>query len=518
MSEPTIGVCTQCRRRVPAEHHIFNGQVWIRKFCSHCGTNQSLISSDATAWQAKRDLWEGVPRKAAACTLHCDRCRINHSPAMLFLDVTNHCNMDCPICGFSLRKMGFDFNPPLEYFEKIFSAVARMQPRPVVNLFGGEPTVRDDMLEIIAVGRRHGVETQVTTNGLRLADEAYCRKLCQANVGLRLSFDGRSRDIYERLRHNGRAYDLKMKALENLKKYSRRKHTLIVCAALGVNDRWLGDLFQFCAENRELISDVGIIPLYESWEPGVFHVTEHTTAEDVEKMVQAAVPGGDVDFVPAGMTHWLRVMRPFFHDRPASKFLFFAGVHPNCESITFLIPHGATFRGINHYLNRPLPQAAREFANLVRKIEPRLSRLDPGKFFPRWRGKLLCLVTLVPWLLRTIRLRSVFGNRPFFGMIRSVWRLWRRRRMKRLTGRPAPVTHLRVAVLPFEEQHSIDSERMQSCKVGMPYEDVETGRIEVIPHCLWFPYRDAILRKIAQKYGSVRSDREAVSSPPKKAA
>ena len=37
----------------------------------------------------------------------------------------------------------------------------------------------------------------------------------------------------------------------------------------------------------------------------------------------------------------------------------------------------------------------------------------------------------------------------------------------------------------------------------MPYEDVETGRIETIPHCLWYPYRNDLLRKIADKYGTV---------------
>ena len=175
-----------------------NGQVWFRKSCPKCGTNESLVSSDAAAWQAKRELWEGVPNESVACTLNCDRCKINHSPAMLFMDVTNRCNMDCPICGFSLRGMGFEFNPPLEYFEKVFAAVAEMRPRPVVNLFGGEPTVRDDMFEIIEMGRKYGVDTQITTNGLRLADEEYCRKLCEASVGLRLAFDGAHREIYER--------------------------------------------------------------------------------------------------------------------------------------------------------------------------------------------------------------------------------------------------------------------------------------------------------------------------------
>ena len=137
--------------------------------------------------------------------MHCDKCKINHRPTTLFLDVTNRCNMDCPICGFSLRGMGFRFDPPLEYFEKVLHAVSEMRPRPVVNLFGGEPTVRDDMFDIIDIGRKYGIGIQVTTNGLRLADEEYCRKLCEARVGLRIGFDGRSREIYERLRNNGNA-------------------------------------------------------------------------------------------------------------------------------------------------------------------------------------------------------------------------------------------------------------------------------------------------------------------------
>jgi hypothetical protein len=517
MSKQSMGLCNKCRKRVPAEYDFPNGQVWFRKSCPDCGKTESLISSDAAVWHAKHELWEGVKNKPDGCTLNCNRCKVNHNPAMLFLDVTNHCNMDCPICGFSLRGMGFDFNPPMDYFEKIFAFVGKMRPRPVVNLFGGEPTVRNDMFDIMKIAGKYEVETQVTTNGIRLADEDYCRKLCEANVRLRLSFDGRKREIYERLRNNGHAFDKKMKALENLKKYSRRKHTIIACAAKGINDQCLGDLFQFCHENRELVSDVGIIPLYESWEPGVFEVDEHTTAEDVEKMVQAAVPGGGVDFIPAGMTHWLNVMRPFFRKRTTSGFLFFAGVHPNCESITFLIPDNQSYRGINHYINKPLPKAAREFADLVKQIEPQLSQLNPKNFYQRLQGKILCLKTVLPWLLRTINMRSVFGNNLIGGMLNSAWHLWKRHRAKQLTGRPAPVTYLRVAVLPFEEQHSIDSERLKSCKVGMPYEDVRTNRIEVIPHCLWYPYRNEILRTIADKYGAVHST-QTISVPGKEAA
>ena len=509
VSPQSLGFCGECGERVPAEYCIEDEQVWFRKSCPDCGTNQSLISSDATVWQAKRALWEGDPkRKSTNCTLHCDKCKINHSPTTLFLDVTNRCNMDCPMCGFSLRGMGFRFDPPLEYFEKVLQAVSEMRPRPVVNLFGGEPTVRDDMLEIIHIGQKYGLEMQVTTNGLRLADEEYCRKLCEANVALRIGFDGRSREIYERLRNNAKAYEQKLRAFANLKKYSRRKHTVFACAALGINDQYIADLVQFCHENREIVSDLGILPLYENWKPGEFEVETQTTMEDVEKMVQNSVPGG-VEFIPAGMVHWLAVMRPFFSKKLGMGLLNFAGVHPNCESVALLVHDGGSYRGLNTYMNTTFTQAAREFAEIVKKIEPKLSRLDPAKPLQRLRGKLLCLQAVVPWLLRTINKRRVLGSNPIGGAIRAAWSAWKRRRTKRRTGRPSPASYLRVVVIPLEEKHSIDAQRLKRCRVGSVYENVDSGKIEVVPHCAWYPYRNPILKKIADKYADARRMRKA---------
>ncbi len=121
----------------------------------------------------------------------------------------------------------------------------------------------------------------------------------------------------------------------------------------------MADLIQFCHENREIVSDLGILPLYENWKPGEYEVATHTTTEDVEKMVQKSVPGGGVDFIPAGMTHWLAVMRPFFSKKPELGLLNFAGVHPNCESLTFLIHDGESYRGLNHYMNKTLHRGRR---------------------------------------------------------------------------------------------------------------------------------------------------------------
>ena len=58
--------------------------------------------------------------------------------------------------------------------------------------------------------------------------------------------------------------------------------------------------------------------------------------------------------------------------------LLFAGVHPNCESMTLLVSDGKTYRGINHYLKRPLSELAVECAEICKQLEPQLDRLDPG--------------------------------------------------------------------------------------------------------------------------------------------
>jgi MoaA/NifB/PqqE/SkfB family radical SAM enzyme len=502
MENVNLGLCNRCRARVPSEFFPKDGQMWIRKTCSACGVTESMVSSHAHAWQAKRDLCQYVPVDRKACRMNCDRCAIDHKPNIVFVDVTNRCNMDCPICIATIKDMGFDFNPPIAYFDNLFAEVARLDPKPVLLFFGGEPTVRDDLLDIIATAKKHGLRPHVVTNGLRLASEDYCRKLCEARVPFRFAFDGRNPEIYEKLRRNPSAYDKKMRALVNLSRYSRRRHTIMTTVGRGFNDQYIGDLFQFCHENRDLISDVGLMPLTENWQPGTFDAGVHTTMEDVEQIVENSIPGGEIEFIPAGLSYAVRKVRSFFRRNPRSEVLLLAGAHPNCESMTLLISDGKSYRGINHYLSKPFHQAAVEVAALCRKLEPKLDRLDPTRVFPRLRGQALILWTFLPWSFARIRFGRLVGN-PFsvLGRLISGRNGCRsaddhaiRRRARRM---------LRVAVLPFEEEHSIDAARLENCKAVFAYEDPEDGKVNYIPACLWYPYRNPILAKLSKKYGVV---------------
>ena len=510
-----LGLCNTCKARVPAEFFDRDGAKWIRKDCPTCGPNEALVSAVAAVWQAKRDLWHYVPNNRVACTLHCDTCGKNHKPNIVFVDVTNRCNMNCPICIATIRGMGFDFNPPLAYFEKLFADLARMDPPPVVQLFGGEPTVRDDLMDIINAARKVGLRPHIVTNGVKLADEKYCKKLCDARVPMRFAFDGRNADIYEKMRQNRGAYEKKLKGLENLKKFSRRKHAIIAAAAWGINDQYIGDLIQFVHDNRDLISDLGIIPLTENWEPGTFDAAKTTTMEDVEKMVRQTLPDGEVEFIPSGLAYAMKKPRSFFRKNPRSEVLLLAGVHPNCEAMTLLISDGQRYRGINHYLKVKFSQAAVDLAARCKKIEPRLDKLDPKKFFQRWRGRATITRALLPWGLRTIDFEKLADGKPVRGLLKLIFgSLFRKQLPDGLSSSRRPRRVLRVGMLPFEEQHSVDAARMESCKAVFAYEDTEDGKTKYIPACLWYPYRNPLLEKLSQKYGIVRGGK-VVEAPAK---
>ncbi|MBI5014728.1 MAG: radical SAM protein [Deltaproteobacteria bacterium] len=60
-----------------------------------------------------------------------------------------------------------------------------------IRLSGGEPTLRDDLPEIVALCARYGKRAVLLTNGLRLADRRYLRILKEAVLrGVHFAFNG----------------------------------------------------------------------------------------------------------------------------------------------------------------------------------------------------------------------------------------------------------------------------------------------------------------------------------------
>jgi uncharacterized radical SAM superfamily Fe-S cluster-containing enzyme len=497
MTAVNNALCVKCRRPVPSEHVIRGNQVYLVRECPDCGPSEALLSGEAAEWQRKRHICQFDAEQPVRCNLDCERCGKDHKPKMVFLDVTNRCNMNCPICINNTPSMGFVFDPPFSYFEKVLTALGDMDPKPVVQLFGGEPTVRKDLFDIIEFGRSKGLDLRIVTNGLRLADEDYCRRICESKVHVLLALDGLDPTIYDRLRKNPGALEKKLKALENLKKHSRHKNTIMCCVARHVNDRHMRGLIDFCHENRSFIKCLHLIPLTENWSEGEFETDLATTTEDVERIIDEAFDDGTVEFLPMGPSENLRRSLSFFGTAPMK----FGGVHPNCETAAYLLTDGTRYWPLSRFLKRPLKDVAEEVVVRAKKIEPKLAGLDPARALQRWRGRLLVLRTFGPLVLRSLDLRALFGGSPLAALFRIGWGLVRGKRLKNLLRQNAVVQGaMMMVVLPFEEYHSVEAARLQDCPSGFAFEDPATGQVRTLPVCVWSHYKADIQRGIMEKY------------------
>jgi hypothetical protein len=482
MAPDNYGICTRCRQSVPVEHLIRAGEVFLKKHCPDCGPTDALVSSDAPAWQRKRLIYRYAPAARGSCALRCTASSHSQSLRMVFVDLTNRCNMNCPICVANVPPMRFEFHPPRVYFEKLFIALARMDPKPVVHLFSGEPTMRTDLLDIIDLAHRERLLCFLVTNGLKLADQDYSSTICEKEVPVLLGFDGTDPDIYRRLRKNPASCAKKLEALQNVKRHSRRRtNILMCCVARNVNDRHIGDLIRLCHEHRSHIKGLYFLPLCETWAQDEFKTDVTTTIEDVDHIVNEAFPGEQVKFLSLGLQHYLNRALGFLRAGLAQTF---PSVHPNCESATRLLSDGKRYRPLSHYLKRPLSEVAVELTPRARELHQKLSRLDPHPRSQALRGRLLVLKAFSPPILRSVSPDRITRRQPLIAFLRLAGGLLAGKSLGEQLSKHTLITDgLTLMVLPFEEIHSLEAERLERCSSAFAYLDPDTEDASTIPAC-----------------------------------
>ena len=129
----------------------------------------------------------------------------------IVVDLTHRCNMECANCYIPNRDV-----PDLDK-EKLFEFLSRLPSRTYIRLIGAEPTMRNDLPEIISKVKAIGHRPSVTTNGLKLAQPSYVKKLKDAGLRLLLhSMNGADDDEAYKELDNGKWATVKVRALDNI--------------------------------------------------------------------------------------------------------------------------------------------------------------------------------------------------------------------------------------------------------------------------------------------------------------
>lgn len=425
----TKSVCPVCLSVVPAAVVEESGKVFLDKSCKEHGAFRALVWSDGEMYSAFGRMFpqEGRRPLTNACPLDCGLCASHEEgTCVAIVEVTSRCNLSCGVCfANAVDALGSD-DPSLASIAEEFETIIRNggSARPV-QLSGGEPTVRKDLVQIVRMGREMGLKhIEINTNGVLLAARPeLAQELSEAGASaVYLQFDGFNDDVYLIMR-NRKLLSAKLKAIENCRK-SGLAVVLVPTVLKGVNEDQLGEIIRF-ATREPIVKGVNIQPatFLGRFPSDMRNTTERTTIPDVVKAIEAQM-GGEI---------------------LASDFFPIPSLHHSCSAVTIAL---AGEEGLI-----PLPR----FLDVMDVV----GRVD----------NLHCAVTkAIP------RIWDVSNERDSFDRLRR----YLSKIGVELEGAESKKI-LSISMMAFQDCWTLDCDRMQSCRVHVVRPN---GR--VIPFCSYY--------------------------------
>lgn len=263
----TESLCPVCLKRIQARLVEDGDEVYQVKTCPEHGTYKTLIwegPPEFTSWKRPkipstppvlyREIDLGCPYDCGLCPAH-----RQHSCTVI-LEVTHRCNLGCSFCYADSG--GNKNDPDLEIVKMWYKSAADAGGSCNIQLSGGEPTIRDDLPQIVALGREYGFKfIQINTNGLRLAeDEGFAAELKSSGLdSVFLQFDGITDETYRKIRGRN-LLDKKLAAVEACGRHGLGV-VLVPTLVPGVNTDEIGKLVKKALELSPAVRAIHFQPV-----------------------------------------------------------------------------------------------------------------------------------------------------------------------------------------------------------------------------------------------------------------
>lgn len=358
----TKSICPECLKALDATIYEDGGKVFIKKECPEHGAFQELYWSDYDQYvRAEKFRCDGDgidnPRtqKVNGCPLDCGICPEHKShTALAIIDITNRCNLTCPVCFANAAAAGYVYEPTKEQVTGMLENLRATKPVPATALqfSGGEPTIRNELLDFVRKAKELGFRhVEVNTNGVRISKSVeYAKQLKEAGVStVYLQFDGLTSDVYKFIRGID-LLDIKLKALQNLREAGIKSVVLVVTLVKGVNDNQLGGIINFAAKNFDVVRCINVQPVSLCGRlPQQEREKMRITIPDFMRLTEEQTKGviKVSDFYPVPTVVPISKAVGAMQDKRYVEFT----AHPHCGMATYLFVEDGKITPITRYAN-----------------------------------------------------------------------------------------------------------------------------------------------------------------------
>jgi len=490
LPKETQSLCPECGIIVQARLFEEDGRVIIEKTCPEHGQVRDVYWSDVELFlKAERFAYDGVGVEnpkitgASTCPFECGLCDLHLSHTSLAnLDLTNRCNLRCPICFANANAAGYVYEPAYEEVVQMMQVLRDERPVPctAIQFSGGEPTIYPRFFDVISKAKEMGfAQVQIATNGIKLAEDEDFARRC-AEVGLNtiyLQFDGLREEIYVAARGKP-LLEIKRRAIENLRNMEKHPSVVLVPTIVkGINDDQVGPILRFAIENADVIRGVNFQPVAftgrigrEEREKQRYTLTD--MVRDVEE--QTGYATGD-DWYPVPTVAPISTFVSAILDENKVTFT----PHPHCGLATYLftgdkgevipltrfIDVERLFRGL-YELSEKTEKSRVKFASKVKAINLLRSCII--------KEELPEGLSLTKFLRM---METVFGDETKEGLAEFSWNM------------------MFVGGMHFQDNYNYDVERVRRCAIHYVTPDHD-----IIPFCAYNggpTYRDRVEKKFS---------------------
>jgi len=227
----TKSFCPKCYQEIEARVYREGDQAVMKKKCLKHGEFKTVVEKDYDFYKKAMSVRYKDP--------------INRY--VLIIPATYKCNLKCKYCY--LPSFGLEDLTTQEIKEMINNSKHN-----VICFSGGEPTVREDLTELIKYAKSKGKQVSMLSNCIKLKDKNYVKQLKNCGIDcVVFSFNSSSDYAFERIERK-KLLEIKRQAFKNVKR--KIKIYLSFSWLKGVNDSEFKNIFKLALKNNCYVKEL----------------------------------------------------------------------------------------------------------------------------------------------------------------------------------------------------------------------------------------------------------------------